>query len=449
MVLGKVRMTLIMFRTHFPIQTIALSISLVFISGCTVGANSVLPMSTQTPILPSSTSTYKLTPGFTNAPVTQAVNAAKTYPSIIMSLGVSDRNPCASEDKSQIWKVDSPFRELKVLAAQPRSDYYYPTLSPDGKLVAFVESKPKITVDPVTYADVTYGVDSIWIANLDGSNPRRIGNGFPSAYAQALFDCFYISGVPFPPVWSPDSQSMILSYRNWSVENNTVEYQYYLENVKSGASRKLFSLKEFGVPAWANNTEVLIYDKTDVHIIKDIKSDGAQVSTVNFPLADMSDGIPSLIKTQDEALLFAFSVGGTYSAPKPKIVSVWSLGLHTQSWTKTADLSISTWAKPVLGNQFGILCDEEAGVYIFDLSSWQIVNQQEIPVNTNLDCNSLKMGSFGREIAFFITTSTDNHFDLWAVDLSSGNQQLILLSTSQIQLPSGRSITAIDYYWNP
>ena len=105
----------------------------------------------------------------------------------------------------------------------------HPKFSPDGKRIAFVSDRT--------------GAENLWIADVDGRNPRAVTRGDRAWYVA--------------PTWTPDGSALIATRRNGFLVN---ESEFWMYPVDGGAGVKL-TVPGFVAhgPAFGNNERLLYF----------------------------------------------------------------------------------------------------------------------------------------------------------------------------------------------
>lgn len=115
------------------------------------------------------------------------------------------------EDNANIWRVDLKSGTTRSLLAPTSRDQAAPTISPDGKRIAFESDRS--------------GAQEVWVANLDGSDAVQLSN---------------FHALTGSPRWSPDGRRIAFDSRV------TGEAALYLVDPSTALSRRIFTN---GIPA--------------------------------------------------------------------------------------------------------------------------------------------------------------------------------------------------------
>ena len=418
----------------------------------------VLPSSTVTP-RPSATAVSGTTPtlvplpasSFTPEPSATLVSVEEPFPDILFYIGGDGTDICPSEDKTQIWFSAYPYEAFQLLSPDPAIDYKYPEWSPDGKWIAYVESKPSLISEWEPNPVIT-GTDTVWIMRPDGSEQHEVSEGITSTIGQYLqgsgVSCVVTSSTINPLIWSPDGQHIVIVRAG--LENGYPYYSYYLTDVNSGNTQLLLTTqKQHSTPTWISNDQIIfVGDQGMVEVFHITDNDLFDITTFPFPLEVQPETIWFFLRqTDDYTLMGGFFNGVTGISPKPTYQSIWNLNIATGEWEKITDLNVEGWGAPQFGNQMAALFRGQE-IIILDPLTWQTIDTLALPAD--METRHKKFIPNELDIVSFLGSVGEENEGLWAIRLQPVNQEPdLILDLSYFLSIIGSEKHVFNYSFRP
>lgn len=368
------------------IKFVILSICLLLILVSTSCQSTGLPANptSATPDIPISTKI----PTPTQSPLFE------NLPDILINIGTSSLPECIWEGTSQVWVVRSPFESAEVLLADPKIHYFFPTWSPNGEWLAYVETQISHVVDG-TPEPGPQGTDSIWIMKLDGTQKRRVSDYFPRFDYQHGGSCLMGHSIVSTPIWSPNGKYMFFSYFGPIFKN-------YLADVETGVT-KLISEGYLSLPLWIADNQLLFTLGKE-----------AQIITINAANNLATQEIPNVQLEENEELGSFPTLAGnkyiiveSYNETTGKTAALWQLELGTNTWSKFLNKDMVSWFRPQAVDNILFACDRKSNkqIVFIDGDSLEIIGLVNIPGSSPNTCG--------------VITSLDNFKDAAGDDLIS------------------------------
>lgn len=224
----------------------------------------------------------------------------RRQPTLIAAAGISVVHPTFSRRTGRparlvyehgirdvsIWHWAASADGRGTMAAVPGSTMWedYPALSPDGRRIAFASNRT--------------GANEIWVANVDGSNPRQL--------------TFHNGPVVIAPRWSPDGQRIAFSSQVGA--NRDI---YVVQADGTEAARLTWEASQEDNPSWSRDGRWMYFrsDRGGIAQIWRVPAGGGAAAVVTSGAAsqalESSDGSRLyFVRSADVAGLWSIPPGG-------------------------------------------------------------------------------------------------------------------------------------------
>ncbi len=365
-------------------------------------------------------------------------------PDLLLSVNRASRYECVTQGSEEIWLASYPYSKPRLLLFSTEVDYRFPTWSPDGKWIAYVESRAEIIPEEkMGDQKAISGTDTVWIIRPDGSEKRKISVEIPSALFSHIMGinvvCDVMTEIDSPLKWSPDGKYLVFM-RAWMSGNMKWNYSYYLTEVSTGKSHTLFTQSRKASILWGNQSNRILIqaDTEEFNQINIQGTDKVEVKQKKFVLPDETKNNISykFLPSEREDLLYGVFEFKNEKNPTntPEVAMIWNYDLGTNQWNKITEIPVTTWYRTtILENQI-IRCDEKSrAIQLLDPETWQTFGELHLPIKLYFQCVSQDFKELndpsGREWIIFEGTVGGSQKGLWAILLQAGietNPELIV-----------------------
>jgi hypothetical protein len=387
-------------------------------------------------------------------------------PEILINLGTNYWDWCFrdKEGPDQIWYASYPYDEFHLILSDPSIDYKFPTWSPSGNWIAYVESNPiEIQVGSDQVPTDNKGSDSVWIMRPDGSDKRRVSDYVSRVDSLWVDSCYTASYIKNAPKWSPDERHLTFTHLDIGVEDPNLSY--YLVELDTGKTELLHSqlgkfrgIFSYPPPVWISNNEVVIVlDKNEV--LK-IDIDTREYVAISPPL-DIPQSSRLLLRNISERfgpqVINRDIIVSFHDLDSESFHSLWQLNVDDGVWTQIKDLQDSFWGDPyIVGRSLNIACGDFGIFYVLD-KKWDIVGTYAAPEHTSSICRNVHiLQAKGDALVSFVDyISKDDHkvieYGIWVMNLQSRDPVPELIVDRDYLPKSVRYIylNITDYSWRP
>lgn len=367
---------------------------------------------------------------------------------------VGDQHPnlCEIAKRDEIWLAKPPYNNPQPLLAAADKDYRYPTWSPDGQWLAYIEAKTSLVSDTNFKPDMTIpGVDSVWVMRPDGSEKHRVGENVPDGMVSFIMGmniaCNPFSFIIFTPQWSPDGR-YILYVRAWSEEGSKWKHTYYLTEVSTGKTKNLLTQTALNEAVWMSDQRILIPGDDSVFQQVTFESiDNIHTETIPFTLppgikVDYDD-YEFTKASADNTLYGFFASGGTYTSPIPTEMTVWEYNLTTRAWVQRADIKKETWSRPQIIKDQMVQWDEKNYlIALFDFQTGQQTGKIQLAANTEKAEMKAITDETGKTLLAF--RSYKPAHTIYLINLQDTSAKPVILFQNA-PFPSTKVLSAFDF----
>lgn len=414
----------------------------IYLSGCMAAAATDARKPSVTAAAEEITAAPSLIPSITSASTRTPVSIAAlqtplsssaadlSLPDLLFSVTRASRYACMTPGSAEIWLAAYPYTAPKALLRSSEADYLYPSWSPDGQWIAYVESKPEIIPeDKLAQPLKISGADTVWVIRPDGSERRQVSEPFPSAVFSHLMGinvaCDDLAFINSVLEWSPDGndlvfvQSSLGSGMKWT-------HTYYLTDINTGKTQELFSQSRLAKVLWLpQNHQLLIQSDTEAFHQIDIQDvDHVQVQERTFALpAEANNELSNYeFQTIDQPgyLYGIFEYENTnYQKDFDERVAIWKLDLASDHWENVIQLPVKDWYKTQILTDRVITCDAATKkIGFLDPLNWTMNDGMQLPFNLNFICNFQEfVDETGNTWGLFEGSTDETGLGLWAVPL--------------------------------
>lgn len=238
---------------------------------------------------------------------------------------------CEPNGSGQIWLLQYPYTSKQVLLDDPNASYFYPSWSPDGKWIAYVQSEAgtKMTRSD-ELGSILEGEDSVWVMRPDGSEKRMLAKTTRIDYDIVSTGCLTVASIDTPLHWSADGRYIAFLDNQPEPEDPSS----YIVEVETGQTHRI-SGGVTAPPEWwpAGNTLAIV--NSEVTLI-----DAENFTSQKVPFSpEMPDDfrITNSVWSLDGQSLLV--IGYDRSVASAEAASaVWRMDIQTNQWQKLADV---------------------------------------------------------------------------------------------------------------
>ncbi|KAA3646154.1 MAG: hypothetical protein DWQ07_07980 [Chloroflexi bacterium] len=337
---------------------------------------------------------------------------------------------CERTEKNQIWYLPADAHEPTVVLADDEIDFNYPVWMPSGDRILYVESIPlDIYADGTT--SNTAGTDSLWIVDLDSSNPQRISDYFSRTnhWGRTTNKCFIDTFIVPSPVVSLDGRYVAFTHGTIVREGGYSSWDYYILDMQSGATEFVHTQINYAQPVWEPGTNRLVVVNSLGYevVIIDVGSPGIiDIQRIHYP-PEVAD------REGTFGIFFADGAGEVYRMPivdssvfgsffflnniTSYYETLWKLDIDLAEWERVDVGREPGWRDPLLGNTVHVACGGDGKIYFLDPSDWTDLGSYEGNVRRpRFTCNFVQLTMNGRneEIVSFVIAEEERD-GLWII----------------------------------
>jgi hypothetical protein len=312
-------------------------------------------------------------------------------PDLLLSVNRASRYECITQGSNEIWLASYPYDSPQPLLVSAEVDYRFPTWSPDGEWIAYVESRPQIiqTDTQTSGSGKISGSDTLWIVRPDGTDKRQVGDPLPSALMAGMMGTHIVCDViaEIDPIieWSPDGEYIIYIH-SWGGASMQWNYSYYITEVSSGKTRALFTQTRMAEIYWApNENRAFIHSDTDMITSLDVQGiDQIKVEQIalNLPAEVINTTSYEMIQAGNNEIFYGIFLYADDNNPNnyPNRAMIWSFELGSKQWQLIADVSKKTWFRTYLLPDQALICNEDAKkIKLLEKDSWEPIGVITLP----------------------------------------------------------------------
>jgi hypothetical protein len=366
--------------------------------------------------------TESLTPNAT--PV--KVSLQPPLPDLLINLSASfsPHLDCVPNGSGQVWHLLYPYTAKEILLADADASYFYPVWSPDGKWIAYVQSKAGTQIKSSDqFGSHLEGEESIWVMRPDGSEKRKLAQVARIDY-DSTNGCLIVQAINRPLHWSPDGKYIAF------VHNNPEESLSYLVEVETGQIHKLSSNAPMP-PEWSPVGDQLVMIEGGIILVD---SKNFTRTPIPFP-ADVPDSFEITRVAWDSGgqSLLALGHDQAIAPVEEAVVSLWRIEIKTTTWEQLAELGALGKSQLVSlggGQAWAVQCQNEGlapdHLVLLDTRRWQPLGAINGPEPFCETVQLFKDKSGAESIGFVDTESLSRN--IWAVKADAGElfaQQIV------------------------
>lgn len=361
---------------------------------------------------------------------------------LVVEYGIDefDKMECV-EGKNQVWFTSYPYIEFLEIVSDKNADILFPAWSPDGKWIAYVNSKPYVTYGN-EYSDNEKGQDSVWIMHSDGSGKKQVGNPIGSLISKVAIGCYPISAITSSLIWSPDSRHILFPTKGWDDQSNSYFYDIFIVDTISGTTQRVLSSSESPYPQKWISEKSFILSFSDHMVFGELgEDDSLSLSEIEYPFTPSTNRNLSVdFQIMDEAdVLFGFVLG------ENNLLSLYSLNLNGFEWKKANDLFLDREYNVNVERE-EILVEAKNKIAIYDHALEKPLIEITIPDNEYWLSRKFIVNSGRYESMVFIREGNNIESGVWLINFSEMNPSPILFFNISIipSLAEGMRIISVD-----
>ena len=417
------------------------------------------------------TAPVRISPSFTLSPtviatqsITETLSPNALLPDLLINLSGGYTVECSFSTNSQIWIHKPASNTTELLLGESGVDYNYPQWSPDGKFIAYVDSRQGTNPDDEgkEFPAEQVGSESIWIMATDGSDKRQVGELLQRIdYLNSAGFCSKNTHIIQYPSWSPNSKYILyVQLENGLYAPNHL-FNYYLHDLITNQTLLLTSQKRGSQGAWSEDSnKLIILDDESLKVFTINSLDEIDLNLISFPLIlpSYQRGYLETGASRSGIEILGNSLIGSFEVPvgyRNDYDSLQSVDLSTGEWITLVQFqgARNDWGSPQIGNKWAVACGRDGAIKFINPETWQILDSYQNPAELNLTCKELQLfqNRNREDIASFVN-NIEGYYGIWVLEmLPNGltmNDVRLVIEVNSPPFPENLT-TVIDYAWKP